>query len=104
MSAVAGLVVRIRNAAYFIPVERVGFVAPARNVRGGRLVMPRGSIPYVDPGSGRAAGPPRTAVTFATDRGFVAVGVDRVDLAGREEAAAAAPIAAIEDILRSRTS
>ena len=66
--------------------------------------MPRGSMPYVAPDSGAGAPPRRSAVAIATETGFVAVGVDRVDLAGPEEAAAAAPMTAIEDILRSRTS
>lgn len=104
MSAVAGLVVRIRDAAYFIPVERVGFVAPGRNVRDGRLVMPRGSLPYVDAFRGDAAAPPRSAVAIRMETGFVAVGVDHVDLAGADAAAAALPLEAIEDILRGHAS
>jgi len=66
--------------------------------------MPRGSIPYVDPDSGARASARRSAVAIVTDAGLVAVGVDRVDLAGIEEGAAAAPMAGIEDILRTRTS
>jgi len=85
-------------------VDRVGFVAPVRDVREGRLVMPRGSIPYVETDPGARAASRRSAVAVVTDAGLVAVGVDRVDLAGVEEGAAAAPMTAIEDILRSRTS
>ena len=100
MSAVAGLVVRIRDAAYFIPADRVGFVAPGRNVRNGRLVMPRGSLPYLDALRGDGAAPARSAVAIRMETGFVAVGVDHVDLAGADAAASALPLGAIEDILR----
>jgi hypothetical protein len=104
VSAVAGLLVRIRDAAYFIPVDRVAFVAPGRNVRNGRLVMPRGSLPYVDAFRGDAAAPPRSAVAIRMEAGFAAIGVDHVDLAGADAAASALPLGAIEDILRGRAS
>ena len=104
MSATAGLVVRIRDAVYFIPADRVGFVAPGRNVRDGRLVMPRGSLPYVDASGRDATVPPRSAVAIRMETGYVAVGVDHVDLAGPDAAAAALPIGPIEDILRRHAS
>lgn len=104
MSATAGLVVRIRDVAYFIPADRVGFVAPGRNVRDGRLEMPRGSLPFVDASGRDAAAPPRSAVAIRMETGFIAIGVDHVDLAGADAAAAALPIGAIEDILRRHAS
>jgi len=104
LSATAGLVVRIRGVAYFIPADRVGFVAPGRNVRDGRLVMARGSLPYVDAALRGDQGPPRSAVAIRMETGFVAFGVDHVDLAGADAAAATLPIEAIEDILRGHAS
>ena len=104
MSAVTGLVVRIRDVVYFIPADRVGFVAPGKNVREGRLEMPRGSLPYVDAGAPDAPVPRPSAVAIRTGTGFVAVGVDHVDLAGVGAAGAARPIGEIEDILRGRPS
>lgn len=104
MSAVAGLVVRIRDVAYFIPADRVGFVAPGRNVRDGRLVMPRGSLRYVDAAAPGSPVPRRSAVVIRAGAGFVAVGVDRVDLAGAETGASARPIDEFEDILREGAS
>jgi hypothetical protein len=38
------------------------------------------------------------------ETGFIAIGVDHVDLAGADAAAAALPIGAIEDILRRHAS
>jgi hypothetical protein len=104
MNAVAGLLVRIRDAAYFIPADRVGFVAPGRNVRNGRLVMSRGSLPYVDAFRGDPAASPRSAVAIRMETGFVAIGVDHVDLAGSDAAASALPLGTIEDILRGSAS
>lgn len=102
MSAVTGLVVRIREVAYFIPVDRVGFVAPGKNVKEGRLEMPRGSLPYVDAAAPDAPMPRRSAVALRSGAGFVALGVDHVDLAGADAADSARPFGEIEDILRQR--
>ena len=79
MTAAAGLVVSIGGSKYFVPVDRVGFVVRAREVRGGRLVMPRGSLPYVE--AAPSSAPRRDAVAIRTAHGFVALGVDAVDLA-----------------------
>ena len=98
MTAAAGLVVSIGGASYFVPVERVGFVVRARDVRGGRLVMPRGSLPYVDAAPARQ--PRRNAVAIRTAGGFVALGVDAVDLADAGSADRnASSWNALEDIL-----
>jgi len=102
VSAIAGLVVRVRNVSYLIPADRVGFVAPGKNVRNGRLEMPRGSLPYVDPAAPGAPVARACAVAVRSGTGFVAIGVDRVDLAGPGTHASARPIGEIEDILRER--
>jgi hypothetical protein len=104
VSAITGLVVRIRDLAYFIPADRVGFVAPGKNVREGRLEMPRGSLPYVDAGAPDAPVPRKTAVAVRSGNGFVAIGVDHVDLAEAPIAASVRSIGEIEDILRKRAS
>ena len=100
MSGLAGLVVRIDGTTYFVPADRVGFVAPVREVRGGRLVMPRGEIAIVDPArkdpSRRAA-----AVALRHGAGFVALAVDAVDLADAEGAARAVSISALDELLAS---
>jgi len=104
VSAIAGLVVRIRDVAYFIPADRVGFVAPGKNVREGRLEMPRGTLPYVDAGAPDSPVPRKSVVALRSGTGFVAIGVDHVDLAGAESGASARPIGEIEDILRKHAS
>jgi hypothetical protein len=98
VSGVAGLVVRVGGASYFVPVERVGFVTLVREVRDGCLVMPRGVLPLVDPS---ASGSPArgTAVAVRTGTDFVALAVDAVELADPEAAARAIPISALEDVL-----
>jgi len=104
VSAITGLVVRIRDVSYFIPADRVGFVAPGKNVREGRLEMPRGSLPYVDAAAPDAPVARKSAVAVRSGTGFVAIGVDHVDLAGADAAASARPIGEIEDILRRHAS
>jgi hypothetical protein len=96
--SVAGLVVRIDGAEYFVPAERVGFVAPVRDVRGGRLVMPRGELPLVDPAGGD---PSRRAAAVAIRRGadFVALAVDAADLADDAAAGRAGSISAFDALL-----
>ncbi len=98
--SVAGLVVRIDGAEYFVPAERVGFVAPVREVRDGRLVLPRGELSLVDPAGGD---PSRRAAAVAIRRGadFVALAVDAVDLADPAAAGRAGSISAFDAILGS---
>ena len=98
MTPVAGLLVRVDGDAYFVPAERVGFVAPVREVRDGCLVMPRGVLPLVDPS---ADGAPfrSTAVAIRAGDGFVALAVDSVELADPSAPERALPLSAIEGIL-----
>lgn len=98
MTPAAGLLVSIGGASYFVPAERVGFVVRTREVREGRLVMPRGTLPYVE--AAAAAAPRRNAVAIRAGNGFVALGVDTVDLADSQAAARSASTwSALEGIL-----
>jgi hypothetical protein len=96
--SVVGLVVRVDGAEYFVPTERVGFVAPVREVREGRLVLPRGGLPLADAGGGD---PSRRAAAVAIRRGadFIALAVDAVDLADPEAAGRAKPLSVFDAIL-----
>jgi hypothetical protein len=98
--SVAGLIVRVAESAWFIPAERVGFVTPLREIRDGGLVMPRGILPLVDPAPG-SGGARKAAVAIRIGGDFVALAVDRVDLADSGAAAEALPISAIEEVLAS---
>jgi hypothetical protein len=100
VSEVAGLVVRIDGTSYFVPADRVGFVARVREVREGRLVMPRGEIALVDP-AGTDPGRRAAAVALRQGAGFVALAVDAVDLADPARAAGALPVSAFDALLAS---
>ncbi|HET9793543.1 MAG TPA: hypothetical protein VFS34_03695 [Thermoanaerobaculia bacterium] len=97
MSA-AGLVVRVDGTEYFIPAERVGFVAPVREVREGELVMPRGRLALVDPGR-RDPSTRQAAVAIRRGTDFVALAVDSVDLADAAAAERAIPISVLDAVL-----
>ena len=97
---VAGLVVGAAGKTWFIPAERVGFVTPLREIRDGALVMPRGVLPLVVPAPG-SGGARDVAVAIRTGGDFVALAVERVDLADSAAAAEAVPISAIEELLAS---
>ena len=101
MSGVAGLVVRVGGASYFVPADRVGFVARVREVRDGRLVMPRGDLALVDP-EGTDPGRRAAAVAVRQGAGFVAIAVDAVELADPERAAQVRPFSALEQRIAPR--
>jgi len=101
VTAVAGLVVRVDGDAYFVPAERVGFVAPVREVRDGCLVMPRGVLPLVD-ASGDGAPFRSTAVAVRTGSDFGALAVDSVELADAAASERALPLSSIEGLLSAR--
>jgi len=96
--SVAGLVARVDGIEYFVPLDRVGFVAPLREVREGRLLLPLGRLPLIDPAGGD---PSRRAAAIAIRRGpdFVALAVDAVDLADAASAGRAASLSAFDAIL-----
>jgi hypothetical protein len=98
--SVAGLLVRVDGTDYFVPAERVGFVAPVRDVRNGALVMPRGRLALVDPGAGDPSRRP-AAIALRSGDDFVALAVDAVDLADSASAEGALPISVFDGILRA---
>ncbi len=81
--AAAGVVIEIESRRFFLPIERVAFVVPLRGLESGRLVMPRGELPLVDPrprlGLG-AAHQPRNAIAVRGRLGFYALAVGGVEL------------------------
>ena len=97
MTGIAGLVVRVRGASYFVPLPRVGFVAPVREVRDGCLVMPKGDLPFA--GELPAADGGGQAVAIRSGAGFVALAVDAVELVDAEGAARARPESELDALL-----
>jgi len=97
VTGIAGLVVRVRGASYFVPLPRVGFVAPVREVRDGCLVMPKGDLPFAGPvpasdGAGQA-------VAIRSGARFVALAVDAVELVDAEAASRARPESELDALL-----
>lgn len=99
MTEIAGLVVRILGARYFVPLESVGFVAPIRKVRGGMLVMPKGDLPLAGPPPSETGATQVVAVRAGS--GFVAIAVEAVELANSAGARRARPLAELDSALGS---
>ena len=92
--AATGVVVEIENQKYLLPVERVAFVVPLRGLEGGRLVLPRGRVPLVDPRPRLGLGSvlaPHNAVAVRGRFGFYALAVGGVELRDAGAAGAAPP-------------
>jgi hypothetical protein len=77
----AGVSIAVGGRRFFLPVERLAFVAPIRETRGGHLVLERGSLPLLRLAErlGLASrGDERRAVGIDGRRGFYAVAADDV--------------------------
>ncbi len=44
----AGIAIGVGGHSYFLPVEKLAFVAPIKTVENGRLVLARGRLPLLD--------------------------------------------------------
>jgi hypothetical protein len=76
-----GIAIGVGGRGYFLPVERIAFVAPIRIVEDGRLVLARGRLPLLD--LGKRLGLPhrseeKSAVGVEGRRGFFAVAAETV--------------------------
>ena len=91
-AAAAGLAVGLGGRRFFLPVDRVAFVAPLRAQRDSSLVMPRGELPMVDL-AGRLglapAGTIRCAVAVARGEEYVAFAVESVEIVYEDDDSAA---------------
>lgn len=79
----SGIAVEVERRKFLLPLDRVAFVVPVRNVAAGMLVLPRGTLPLVDPRPRLGLPPtarPQNAVAVKGRLGFYALAVDDVEL------------------------
>ena len=77
----AGVAIEVGGRSFFLPVERLAFVAPIRETEGGQLILARGRLPLL-----RLAGrlglasrvEEKSAIGIDGRRGFYAVAAEDV--------------------------
>ena len=75
-----GVAIAVGGRRFFLPVDRLAFVAPIRETDGDRLVLERGRLPLLRLAGrlGLAAAGEKSAVGIDGRRGFYAVAADDV--------------------------
>ena len=91
-----GVAIAVGGHRFFLPVERLAFVAPIRATENGHLVLARGRLPLLHLAQrlGLAGGAAeRSAVGIEGRRGFYAVAVEDVRwVEGSEESSGLEPL------------
>ena len=92
----AGVAIAVGGRSYFLPVERLAFVAPIRETEDGHLILARGRLPLLRLAErlGLASrGEETSAIGIDGRRGFYAVAAEDVRwLDGTEESADIEPL------------